>query len=71
MPGAIAKGETKEVKSYDFFTIADDGTLSFGGLSCEILNSSGGRVGPIGDGSNMAVSKGWSCYVQKGKVTLE
>lgn len=71
MPGAIKKGETKEVKSTNFFTIAEGGTLSFGGLSCEIYDNKEERVGPIGDGSSMVVTKGWSCYVQKGTVTLE
>lgn len=71
MPGPIQKGETKEVKAATFFTIAEGGTLSFEGLSCEIYNDKEDRVGPIGDGSSMEVSKGWSCYIQKGTVTLE
>ena len=71
MPGPINKGETKEVKAATFFTIAEDGTLSFEGRSCEIYNEKEERVGPIGDGRRMEVSKGWSCYIQKGTVVLE
>ncbi len=70
MSEEITKGESKEVKSHDSFVIAEDGTLSFEGLSCEILDNAGSRVGPVGNGSSKTVSKGMKCYVQQGKVTL-
>ena len=58
MPKAIKKGETKEVKSTNFFTIAEGGTLNFRGLSYKIYNNKTERVGPIGDRSSIVVTKG-------------
>ncbi len=65
----IAKGETKVVKSAAAIEMAENGTLQWKGLNCQVLDGEQYK-GEISNGKEMSVCKGWTACVQQGSLSL-